>query len=163
MISMRLRDGSWSALGFNRPASWRRILMIALVAAILRILLGQFVFEPVTALFWPKPIAPALVNEITGNVKIAFVVLSLVWTFAAFGEEIANRGYPLTRVADIGRRSTAAYWIGIVLVSILFGYGHYYKGRMWCGRFRRCRTDFGNRLHDLRSQSVGQHFRSRIH
>jgi membrane protease YdiL (CAAX protease family) len=28
---------------------------------------------------------------------------------------------------DIGRRSAAAYWIGIVFVSILFGYGHYYK------------------------------------
>src|SRR5438067_12606432 len=50
------------------------------------------------------------------------------WAFAAFGEEIAYRGYLLTRAADIGRRSAAAYWIGIVLVSILFGYGHYYKG-----------------------------------
>ena len=56
------------------------------------------------------------------------VALLLVWTFAAFGEEIAYRGYLLTRAADIGRRSVAAYWIGIVLVSILFGYGHYYKG-----------------------------------
>src|SRR5437867_965780 len=56
------------------------------------------------------------------------VLLVLVWTFAAFGEEIAYRGYLLTRAADIGRRSRAAYWIGIVLVSILFGYGHYYKG-----------------------------------
>jgi membrane protease YdiL (CAAX protease family) len=54
--------------------------------------------------------------------------LLLVWTFAAFGEEIAYRGYLLTRAADIGSRSVAAYWVGIVLVSILFGYGHYYKG-----------------------------------
>ena len=69
-----------------------------------------------------------LANEITGNVKMASVALLLVWTFAAFGEEIAYRGYLLTRAADIGRRSAAAYWIGIVLVSILFGYGHYYKG-----------------------------------
>jgi Type II CAAX prenyl endopeptidase Rce1-like len=29
---------------------------------------------------------------------------------------------------DIGRRSTIAYWLGIMLVSVLFGYGHYYKG-----------------------------------
>src|SRR5947207_7092338 len=27
-----------------------------------------------------------------------------------------------------GRRSITAYWLGIVLVSVLFGYGHYYKG-----------------------------------
>ena len=42
LISIRLRDGNWSAMGFKRPASWRRILLIALVAAILRILLGNF-------------------------------------------------------------------------------------------------------------------------
>ncbi|HET9802500.1 MAG TPA: CPBP family intramembrane glutamic endopeptidase, partial [Candidatus Acidoferrum sp.] len=110
------------------PGSWRRILLIALVAAALRILLGQLVIEPVTGFFWPKPTAPALANEITGNVKIALFALLLVWAFAAFGEEIAYRGYLLTRAADIGKRSTAAYWIGIVLVSVLFGYGHYYKG-----------------------------------
>jgi membrane protease YdiL (CAAX protease family) len=128
LISIRLRDGSWSAMGLRRPASWRRILLIALGAAILRILLGQFLIEPVTGFLWPKPVAPALANEITGNLTMALVALLLVWTFAAFGEEIAYRGYLLTRAADIGRRSAAAYWIGIVVVSILFGYGHYYKG-----------------------------------
>jgi uncharacterized protein len=128
LVSIRLRDGSWAAMGLTRPASWRRILLIALVAAMLRILLGQFVIEPVTGFFWPKPITPALANEISGNVINACVALLVVWTFAAFGEEIAYRGYLLTRAADVGNRSAAAYWIGIVLVSILFGYGHYYKG-----------------------------------
>ena len=128
LVSIRLRDGNWSSMGFKRPASWQRLLLIALSAAAARILLGQFLIEPVTGLFWPKPTPPALANEITGNMTMALVALLLVWTFAAFGEEIAYRGYLLTRAADIGRRSTAAYWIGIVLVSILFGYGHYYKG-----------------------------------
>jgi CAAX protease family protein len=128
LLSIRLRDGSWSSMGFKRPASWQRLLLIALAAAAARILLGQFLIEPVTGLFWPKPTPPALANEITGNMTMALVALLLVWTFAAFGEEIAYRGYLLTRAADIGRRSRVAYWIGIVLVSILFGYGHYYKG-----------------------------------
>src|SRR5262249_54793031 len=128
LVSLRLRDGRWSAMGFKQPASWCRIFLIALAAAVLRILFGQFAIEPITGFFWPKPTAPALANEITGNVKIALLALLVVWTFAAFGEEIAYRGYLLTRAADIGRRSIASYWIGIVLVSILFGYGHYYKG-----------------------------------
>jgi membrane protease YdiL (CAAX protease family) len=128
LLSVRLRDGGWSAMGFKRPASWRRIFLIALLAAGVRILLGQFVIEPLTGFFWPAPNAPALANEITGNAKIALLALFLVWTFAAFGEEIAYRGYLLTRAADIGGRTTIAYWLGIVFVSILFGYGHYYKG-----------------------------------
>jgi uncharacterized protein len=128
LVSIRLRDGSWSAMGFKRPASWGRIFLIAFVAAGVRILLGQFVIEPITGFFWPAPSAPELANEISGNVKVALLVLLLVWTFAAFGEEIAYRGYLLTRAADIGKRSTTAYWIGILFVSVLFGYGHYYKG-----------------------------------
>ena len=128
LVSFRLRDGGWSSMGFRRPASWRRVFLIALVAAGVRILLGQFVVEPMTGFFWPAPTAPKLANEIAGNAPMALLALLLVWTFAAFGEEIAYRGYLLTRAADIGRRSTMAYWLGIVIVSILFGYGHYYKG-----------------------------------
>ena len=110
------------------PFPWRRIVVIALAAAALRILLGQFVIEPVTRFFWPAPVAPELANEITGNAKIALFALLIVWTFAAFGKEIAYRGYLLTGAADVGNRSAPAYWIGVLLVSILFGYGHYYKG-----------------------------------
>jgi uncharacterized protein len=127
-ISIRLRDGKWSAMGFKRPTSWKRILLIASIAAVVRLLLGQFVIEPLTAFFWPAPSAPELANEINGNISNALLGLLLVWTFAAFGEEIAYRGYLLTRAADVGMRSTAAYWTAIALVSILFGYGHYYKG-----------------------------------
>jgi len=128
LTSIWLRNGKLSAMGLKRPQSWQRVFFIAMVAAAVRILLGQFVIEPIAGFFWPAPAPPALANEITGNVKMALIALSLVWTFAAFGEEIVYRGYLLTRAADIGNRSTTAYWIGILVVSILFGYGHYYKG-----------------------------------
>jgi uncharacterized protein len=128
VVSIWVRDGKLSSMGLKRPALWRRIFLIALVAAGVRILLGQFVIEPITGLFWPPPSAPKFANEIAGNVKVALLALLIVWTFAAFGEEIAYRGYLLTRASDVGRRSTTAYWFGIVLVSVLFGYGHYYKG-----------------------------------
>jgi membrane protease YdiL (CAAX protease family) len=52
----------------------------------------------------------------------------IIWTFAAFGEEIGYRVYLLTRAADAWGRSKAAYWAGVLIVSVLFGYGHYYKG-----------------------------------
>src|SRR5262245_58384291 len=109
LISIRLRDGSWSAMGFRRPSSWRVIILIALVAAVLRIVLGDFVIEPLTSRFWPPIAAPEGVEDITGDVSTAALYLGLVWSFAAFGEEIAYRGYLLTRAADIGARSNAAY------------------------------------------------------
>ena len=128
LATVRLRDGRWSAMRLKRPDSWLRIFLIALAAAALRIILGQFVVEPITGRYWPAPIAPALANEIAGNPRVAVLALLIVWTFAAFGEEIAYRGYLITRGADVGARSAVAYWVAMLLVSILFGYGHYYKG-----------------------------------
>jgi uncharacterized protein len=128
LISLRLRDGGWAAMGLRRPGSWRRIVLIAVGAAAARILLGALVVDPVTAHFWPKAAAPSGADHIAGHAAVALRWLGIVWTFAAFGEEIGYRGYLLTRAADLGARSTAAYWTGIVVVGALFGLGHYYKG-----------------------------------
>jgi membrane protease YdiL (CAAX protease family) len=128
LASMRLRNGGFAALGFRRPDSWRRILLIAIAAAALRIVLGQFVIDPLTALVWPPAAAPAGVESIAGDIGTALMYLGIVWTFAAFGEEIAYRGYLMNRTADVGGRTTAAWWIAVVVASILFGYGHFYKG-----------------------------------
>jgi membrane protease YdiL (CAAX protease family) len=128
LVSTRLWTGRWQVVGLGRPPSWPRTIAIAVAAAALRIVLGEFVIEPLTGLFWPPPIAPAMANEITGNAQMAGLALLLVWTFAAFGEEISYRGYLLSRAATAGGGSTAAQWVGVVLAAILFGFGHYYKG-----------------------------------
>jgi membrane protease YdiL (CAAX protease family) len=128
LLSIRLRNGGWTAVGLNRPPSWSRTLLIAVVAAALRIVLGEFVIEPLATRIWPPIAAPAGVENITGNLRMALLYLLIVWTFAAFGEEIAYRGYLVTRAADMGGRTALAYWAGVVVVAVLFGYGHYYKG-----------------------------------
>jgi CAAX protease family protein len=128
LISVRLRNGRWSAIGFKRPSSWVRLVLIALAAAALRIILGDLVIEPLTKRIWPPIVAPAGIEAIAGDIKLGLLGLLFVWTFGAFGEEIAYRGYLLTRTAEMGRQTTTAYWVGIALVSVLFGYGHYYKG-----------------------------------
>jgi len=128
LLSMRLRTGgwAWSSLGFARPTL--RIVVIAVAAASLRILLGTYVIDPLTANFWPPAVAPAAANEISGNIRAALLYLPVVWLFAAFGEEIAYRGYLLNRAAAWAGYSRASWWLAVLLVSVLFGYGHYYKG-----------------------------------
>jgi membrane protease YdiL (CAAX protease family) len=128
LISLRLRGGSWAATGLRWPASWRRTLLFALAVAALRILLGGLIIEPVTAHFWPPAVGPGGSNEIHGHAMVALEWLLLIWTFAAFGEEIGYRGYLLTRAAEVCGRSNAAYWAGNIIVAVLFGFGHYYKG-----------------------------------
>jgi len=128
LLSLRLRDGSWAAMGLGWPISWRRTVLFALAAATLRILLGALVIDPIAARFWPAAVAPSGSDQITGHAMVALRWLVLVWTFAAFGEEIGYRGYLLTRAAEVGGRSKAADWAGVLVVAVLFGYGHYYKG-----------------------------------
>ncbi|MGB8012305.1 MAG: CPBP family intramembrane glutamic endopeptidase [Terriglobales bacterium] len=128
LISLRVRDGGWSVIGLRWPVSWRRTILFAIAAAALRILLSSLVVDPLTAHFWPAAKGPSGFNEITGHALVALRWLLIVWTFAAFGEEISYRGYLLTRASDVGGRSKAAYWAAVVAVSVLFGIGHYYKG-----------------------------------
>jgi CAAX protease family protein len=128
MISIRLRNGSFSAMGLKKPESWLRILLIGLIAFILRYLVGEYLVPLITSRFWSPSVGPAEADEITGNIKMALFAFVIVWTWAAFGEEISYRGYLLTRSAEAGGSSNAAYIMAVVLVSILFGYGHYYKG-----------------------------------
>jgi membrane protease YdiL (CAAX protease family) len=130
LASMRLRTGGWAwhSLGFRRPKSWARIVQIAVAAAALRIVLAHYVIDPFTGHFWPPAKAPAGVDEIAGNIKLALLYLPIIWGFAAFGEEIAYRGYLLNRAAECVGRSALAYWAGVIVVAVLFGYGHYYKG-----------------------------------
>jgi membrane protease YdiL (CAAX protease family) len=128
LVSLRLRDGGWGVMGLHWPVLWRRTILFALAAAAVRILLGALVIDPITAHFWPAAIRPNGSELITGHVTVAIRWLVIVWTFAAFGEEIGYRGYLLTRAADVGGRSKAAYWAGVLVVSVLFAYGHHYKG-----------------------------------
>ncbi len=130
LLSLRLRSGGWHwrSLGLQRPDHWKRLLAIAVCAAVLRIALGDFVIDPLTARFWPPAIAPAMANELAGDLKTTLMYLPLIWGFAAFGEELGYRGYLLNRGAHAFGDSAMAYGLSVVIVSVLFGIGHFYKG-----------------------------------
>jgi hypothetical protein len=128
LVSTRLREGGWAALGFRRPASWRTVILLALGAALLRLVLGELVIQPLAAHVWPPIVGPKGFDHISGNPMAALSALGLIWTFAAFGEEIGYRGYLMKRAADLGGGTRLAWVAGLVISSVLFGYGHYYKG-----------------------------------
>jgi membrane protease YdiL (CAAX protease family) len=130
VLSMRLRSAgwNWATLGLDRPPSWRTVLLVALAAAALRILLSDYALDPLLQQIWPPAKSPEIADGIPGNLVNALVAFGLVWTFAAFGEEVAYRGYLLNRAAAALGNSTAAFWIAALIAATLFGYGHYYKG-----------------------------------
>ncbi|HLW84657.1 MAG TPA: CPBP family intramembrane glutamic endopeptidase [Candidatus Sulfotelmatobacter sp.] len=127
-ISIRLRDGGWRAVGLAKPKSWWKTVAWAIVVGVLVIVAGQLA-TMLGQKFWHTAAkGSAVLQASKATWKAALLNLGLVWTFAAFGEEMGYRGYLLTRAADVGNRSKAAYLAALLASSVLFGYGHYYKG-----------------------------------
>jgi membrane protease YdiL (CAAX protease family) len=131
VVSIRLRSGTWKSIGLSRPKSWWLTVLIGLVTAGIVIAVGQFVTEPLAKAMGLHANAGAAANALggmKGDVWTAAKGLGLVWTFAAFGEEVSYRRYLLGRAAEALNNSMAAQWFALVCASVLFGFGHYYQG-----------------------------------
>ena len=127
-VSFKVRDGGWKVAGLSLPGSWRRTFLLALAGAAVLQLGSEFIVEPLALQIWHRPgQASSLLSSGMSATK-ALMTLVIIWTFAAFGEELGYRGYLLTRTADLGNRSRGAYLLAMVCIAVLFGFGHYYKG-----------------------------------
>ena len=128
-ISLRWRNHGWKSAGLNRPRSWWRTVAIAVLATAILLLGSELIVEPLAHRVWPEPeqVSNVIESGASGWGQ-ALVSLLIVWMFAAFGEELSYRGYLLTRGAEALGRSGLAYWAAMIVVSLLFGLGHYYKG-----------------------------------
>jgi hypothetical protein len=128
-ISPRIRSGKWNLTSLRRPASWGKTIAIAILAAAVLQLGSEFVVQPLAALLWHSPEqVSSLLKSSALSWKSAAISLAIVWTFAAFGEELGYRGYLISRAADLGNRSRLAYILAMLYVCVLFGFGHFYKG-----------------------------------
>lgn len=127
LISFRLREGSWTAMGLGLPKSWTRTALMAVAAAIVQQALGQFVVDPLTHPFLHYSATANPLESVHGSPAV-LQWIGIIWTYAAFGEEIGYRGYLLNRVADLGGRSRTALVIGLLWSSIMFGFAHWYQG-----------------------------------
>ncbi|HEU0208086.1 MAG TPA: CPBP family intramembrane glutamic endopeptidase [Candidatus Udaeobacter sp.] len=128
-ISLRWRNGGWKYAGLRRPQSWWKTIALAMVAAAILLLGSELIVEPLSHRIWPGPEHVShIIQSGASGWRQALVGLLIVWTFASFGEEMSYRGYLLTRASEVLGRSSLAYWAAMILVSLLFGFGHYYKG-----------------------------------
>jgi len=128
-FSFRLRTGRWKATEFALPQLWWKIILWAISAAAVLVLGSEYVIEPISKHIWPGPErVSSLLRASAMGWEVAFRNLMIIWTFAAFGEETGYRGYLLGRTADLFNRSRTGDVIALFYTSVLFGFGHYYKG-----------------------------------
>lgn len=127
-ISLWCRGLGPRSIGFVRPRSWPRTFLGAgAVAAGLQVA-GLFVVDPLLQRLFHRGADLSAFRPLVGNVRLTLIALVLVWTFAAFGEELVYRGYLMNRAADLGGRSWWRWTFSLVFVAVLFGLAHFYKG-----------------------------------
>jgi membrane protease YdiL (CAAX protease family) len=127
-LSLRLRGGGWRGVGLGCPTSWQRTLALGAAVGILLQVLSEFVTEPLFTALTHQPVDVSEFRPLVGNVKLLLLYFVVVWTLAAFGEEMTYRGYLLNRAADLGGRRPWAWAAGLLFITVLFGFGHSYQG-----------------------------------
>lgn len=126
--SLWLRGTGWSGVGFTRPARWSGVILLGVTAGVLLQVLSEFVTEPLISHLTQQVPDVSAFRPLVGNLKLVLVYLVVVWSWAAFGEELTYRGYVLNRGADLGRGTPWAWAASLLFVTTLFGFGHSYQG-----------------------------------
>lgn len=136
-LYLRARGSSWRAFGLHPPPSLRAKLMIvpqmlATLAAFALVVAITTLGLPALGLDFMARI-PAGVEDrwgdVAGSLPHYLLWLTIVWTAAAFGEEMFFRGYLVSRLQQAFGSGWASAIAAVVISALIFGYGHhYYQG-----------------------------------
>jgi uncharacterized protein len=127
-LSLWLRGEGWRSVGLRRPISWLPTVLLGIGIGIAYDAADIFAFLPALRRLTGQAVELGQFNELRGNLGTLLFLLAVTWTLAAFGEEMAYRGYVLNRIADLLGRSRMAFVFSAVLVSLLFGFAHVGQG-----------------------------------
>ena len=125
---MGLQKLRWSDFGFKKPKNWLHIIGCALAGTILLHIVISFILMPLVIKLTGKPVDSSQFDLLRGNPLALLIGLLIVWTLAAFGEEMVFRGYIMHAFARPFKHKSIGWALAAFLTSILFGLGHSYQG-----------------------------------
>ncbi|HRE28300.1 MAG TPA: type II CAAX endopeptidase family protein [Anaerolineales bacterium] len=127
-ISLRLRRMGWRSVGLARPAQWGWTIGVALLLAAAFQATSIVLIVPALERLTGTPLDLSQFEELRSNVPLLLIALVVSWTYAAFIEEMAYRGYLMNRLADVLGPGRLGWIVAAVVSSVMFGLGHSYQG-----------------------------------
>ncbi|VAW06235.1 hypothetical protein MNBD_ALPHA05-1076 [hydrothermal vent metagenome] len=134
---MRIRRETWAGMGLIALPGARAKLMlipktllafVGFAIAVATVLLGGEVLNLEFMSEIPEGVEDRW-GDIKGNLPLYLLWLGIVWTAAAFGEEMFFRGFIITRLQSVFSGVKFASVIAVILAAAFFGYVHmYYQG-----------------------------------
>jgi membrane protease YdiL (CAAX protease family) len=120
LVWTRLSHTPWREIGFARPKSWKRDLVIGLVLGCALNLVLKAVAMP---LLGADPINHAYHYAVGNRAAIPGILLTIL--LAGVGEETVFRGYLFERMSKLFGPGVAAKALIVLLTSVWFGMNHY--------------------------------------
>jgi membrane protease YdiL (CAAX protease family) len=127
-LLLGVRQRSFAGIGFRRPDSWPRTLLLGLGLGV-----GlQFVFvlliDPLVEKLTGTVVDISTLDGMRGHVVNYLIMLVIGWVVGGFLEEMLFRGYLLKRLKRVFGDGGVAVGLAILLPAIAFGMAHSYQG-----------------------------------
>jgi len=122
-----IRQGSFAEIGFRRPASWRRTLLLGIAFGVLAQFVFVVVIDPLLARWTGTPVDLSSLDAMRGNLPVFLIMLAIGWVLGGLLEEMLFRGYLLKRIQYIIGDQPWASAAALLLTSIAFGMAHGYQ------------------------------------
>ncbi|WP_406831038.1 CPBP family intramembrane glutamic endopeptidase [Pedococcus sp. KACC 23699] len=130
-VSLAVRRQGPSSLGFHRSANpWRLVGQMAGFAIAWTLLNVALLIPVVNHLSGQRQDVSGFA-DLQGDVGLLLLYVCAAWVVAAFCEEVAFRGYLVTRLTDVLGHGRPSLVTAVAVSSVLFGLLHTEQG--WVG------------------------------
>jgi uncharacterized protein len=130
---IRLRGETLTEFGLIVPKRWVLYIgqgFLIFAACMLYDVLGRPFIDPIIA--QATGTSPTLAEQhfasVKGNLGLLLYLVPVGWIFGGFGEEMLNRGFVMTRFAQVLGENRPAWIAAVFLQAIPFALGHAYQG-----------------------------------
>ena len=128
-LGLRVRGQGCEHFGLSfRLASRRSIIravlqsFVVFVAAVAAVVVGAVVMANIVGM--PEGADMSGYAYLRGQLPMLILVLAGVYINASFGEEVIYRAFLINRIAELGSGSKTAWWLGVLISSLVFGLIH---------------------------------------
>ena len=128
LVSLLIRRESITTLGFKRAESGLGMAGFVFLAVLCLQLFHIGVTMPILNRLTGTTQDLRAFADLKGNLSQLSLYLILTWTLAAFGEEMAYRGYLQKRLSAVFGENTMGLVLTIGISSLLFGAAHTEQG-----------------------------------
>ena len=123
-IIVRFEGIGFAAVGLSRPDSWKRALVIFLMAFAFTAFCGLILLPYLREVFGTD-VSPDRFAYLEGDpVALAITLVTIAWLAAAFGEEVLFRGFVMPRLAAIFGGNQFGWFAAVLLQAFVFGWLH---------------------------------------